>query len=81
VLKDQKEVDGLSTFARRGESGDGTLGKNLCGWEGVDPKFEVASILELLLPPVSMVNIVFGQKDGHLFRVPPTNCWQDAALS
>lgn len=31
VSKDQKEEDELLTFARRGESGDGTLGKNLCG--------------------------------------------------
>jgi len=31
VSKDQKEVDELLTFARRGESGDGTLGRNLCG--------------------------------------------------
>jgi hypothetical protein len=69
VSEDQKEVDGLLTFARRGESGDGTLGKNLCGWEGVDPKFEVASMFELLLPPMSMVNIVFGRKDGRSFRV------------
>ena len=46
VSKDQKEVDELLTFARRGESGDGTLGKNLCGWEELDPKFEVASIFE-----------------------------------
>jgi hypothetical protein len=36
------------TFARRGESGDGTLGRNLCGWEEEDPKFEVASMFECL---------------------------------
>lgn len=65
MSKDQKEVDEPLAFARRGESGDGTLGKNLCGCEEVEPKFEVASMFECSLPPVSMVNIVSERKYGR----------------
>lgn len=73
VSKDQKEVNGFLTFACRGESGDGTLGKNLCGCDEVGPYVEVASMFELLLGTRLVEYIVLEHKEGPSFHVLVTN--------